>query len=139
MSTLNCVVGQIISAMPIMPLNALDILPEWCTGLGRKHRCSIKKVMRNHYRVDPKSDKRALHTSSQSGKCIYLWNKPPQRASLFNSVVKAKDVQPLPITDWSKGRSYEQRIEVNNRSENRCEHCGEISPTCFCSSSQSVR
>lgn len=97
--------------------------------LGRKHRCSIKKVMRNHYGIDPKSGKRALHTSSQSGKCIYLWNKPPQRASLFNSVVKAKDVQPLPITDWSKGRSYEQRIEVNNRSENRCEHCGEISPT----------
>ncbi len=97
--------------------------------LGRKHRCSIKKVMLHHYGVDPKSGKRALHTSSQAGKCTYLWNKPPQRASLFNSVVKAKDVQPLPITAWAFGRSYEQRMEVYNRSENRCEHCGQISPT----------
>ncbi len=97
--------------------------------LGRKHRCSIKKVMRNHYGVDPKSGKRALHTSSQAGKCTYLWNKPPRRASLFNSVVKAKDVQPLPITAWAFGRSYEQRMEVYNRSEKCCEHCGKISPT----------
>lgn len=97
--------------------------------LGRKHRCSIKKVMRNHYGVDPKSGKRALYTSSEEGKYVYIWNKPPQRCSLFNSVVNAKDVQPLPITGWAKGRSYEQRMEVHNRNQNRCEHCGKISST----------
>ncbi len=86
-------------------------------------------MMRNHYGVDPKSGKRALYTRNQAGKCTYLWNKPPQRCSLFTRVVKAKDVQALPITAWACGRSYEQRMEVYNRSEKRCEHCGKISLT----------
>jgi hypothetical protein len=97
--------------------------------LGRKYRCSIKKVMRNHYGVDPTSGKRALYTSTQAGKCLYIWNKPPRRCSLFNNVVQAKDVQPLPMTSWASGRSYAQRMEVYNRSEQHCEHCGNISST----------
>jgi len=39
-------------------------------------------------------------------------------------VVKAKDVEPLPIMAWAEGRSYEQRMEITNRSEQRFEHCG---------------
>jgi group II intron reverse transcriptase/maturase len=99
----------------------------WLTAhyLGRKHRCSIKRLMRTHYGVDPASGKRALYTTGREGKRVYLWNKPPLRSSLFSGVVGAKDVQPLPSTSWAGGHSYEQRVQVYNRSDHACEHCGQ--------------
>jgi group II intron reverse transcriptase/maturase len=95
--------------------------------LGRKHRRSIKKVMQTAYGVDPANGKRALYTD-KGGKRVFLWNKPPQRRSVFSKKVGAKDIQPLPIAGWSDGHSYEQRMEVRNRSEQQCEHCGQLSP-----------
>jgi group II intron reverse transcriptase/maturase len=97
----------------------------WLTAhyLGRKHRCSIKRVMRSSYGVDPASNKRALYTN-RGGKRVYLWNKPPPWQSLFQARVEAKDVQPLPIASWMTGHSYEQRVEAHARAEYRCEHCG---------------
>ena len=53
-------------------------------SLGRNHRRSIQQSMRIAYGVDPASHKRALDTS-QGGKRVYLWNKPPQRGSLFST------------------------------------------------------
>jgi group II intron reverse transcriptase/maturase len=97
-------------------------------ALGRKHRCSIQRVMRTHYGVDPTTGKQALYTMTPGGKRVYLWNKPPQRRSLFSGVVGAKDVQPLPLTSWAGGHSYEQRMEVSQRAAQRCEHCGTTSP-----------
>jgi group II intron reverse transcriptase/maturase len=97
----------------------------WLTAhyLGRKRRCSIKRVMRTAYGVDPASRKRALFTD-KGGKRVYLWNKPPPRGVLLSAGVEAKDVQPLPLTSWATGHSYEQRLEVHARSQSRCEHCG---------------
>jgi Reverse transcriptase (RNA-dependent DNA polymerase)/Group II intron, maturase-specific domain len=95
--------------------------------LGRKHRRSIKKMMRTNYGIDPASGKRALYTD-KGGNRVFLWNRPPQRSSVFSRVVGAKDIQPLPITGWSDGHSYEQRMEACNRSEQHCEHCGQLSP-----------
>jgi group II intron reverse transcriptase/maturase len=102
----------------------------WLTAhyLGRKHRCSIKRLMRTRYRVDPASGKRALYTTGFEGKRVYIWNKPPPRRSLFSGGVGAKDAQPLPITSWAKGHSYEQRVKGGSRSEQRCEHCGTLTP-----------
>ena len=97
--------------------------------LGRKHRRSIKRMMRTAYGVDPTSGKQALYTTGDNGKRVFMWNQPPKRCSVFSQVVKAKDVEPLPITGWAEGRSYEQRMEVTNRSEQRCEHCGAPSET----------
>lgn len=93
--------------------------------LGRQHRCSIKQIMRTAYGVDPASRKRALYTS-QGGKRVYLWNKPPPRGSLFRLGVDAKDVQPLPLTSWAAGRSYAQRVEVTRRAHHRCEGCDTV-------------
>ena len=97
----------------------------WLTAhyLGRKHRCSLRRVMRNAYGVDPSSGKRALYTN-RGGKRVYLWNKPPPWQSLFRARVEAKDVQPLPMASWTTGHSYEQRQEAHARAEHRCEHCG---------------
>ena len=39
-----------------------------------------------------------------------------------------RDVQPLPLTSWAGGHSYEQRMEVCQRSAQRCEQCGTTSP-----------
>jgi len=98
----------------------------WLTAhyLGRKHRCSIKKVMRIRYGRDPKSGKKALYTTNNTGKRLFLWNKPPKWRSLLNPTVQAKDVQPLPINSWAGGHSYEQRMEAQHRAEGHCEHCG---------------
>ncbi len=101
----------------------------WLTAhyLGRKHRRSIKQMMRTRYGRDPKSGRQALYTIRDTGKRLYIWNKPPPWRSLLSPVVQAKDVQPLPITGWTTGRSYEQREEVRHRSP-CCEQCGNASP-----------
>jgi len=105
----------------------------WLTAhyLGRKHRCSIKKVMRLRYGRDPKSGKKALYTTNDTGKRVFLWNKPPKWRSLLNPTVQAKDVQPLPITSWAGGHSYEQQVEAQHRAEGRCEHCGQAADKLF--------
>jgi RNA-directed DNA polymerase len=97
----------------------------WLTAhyLGRKQRCSLKRVRRKAYGVDPATGKRALYTT-RGGKRVYLWNKPPPWQSLFRARVEAKDVQPLPIASWTTGHSYEQRVEAHARAQYRCEHCG---------------
>ena len=102
----------------------------WLTAhyLGRKHRCSIKRVMHTRYGRDPKSGKQALFTLNGTGKRVYIWNKPPHWCSLLNPVVHAKEVQPVLITSWAGGHSYEQREEVRHRAEQRCEQCGSLSP-----------
>ena len=101
----------------------------WLTAhyLGRKHRRSIKRVMRMRYGIDPKSKRRALYTINDTGKRVFIWNKPPPWQSLLNPTVQAKDVQPLPMTSWSKGHSYEQREEALHRAAYRCEQCGATS------------
>jgi hypothetical protein len=105
----------------------------WLTAhyLGRKHRCSIKKVMRIRYGRDPKSGKKALYTTNDTGKRLFLWNKPPKWRSLLNPTVQAKDVQPLPITSWAGGHSDEQRVEAQHRAEGHCEHCGTAADKLF--------
>jgi group II intron reverse transcriptase/maturase len=98
----------------------------WLTAhyLGRKHRCSIKRMMRTRYGRDPKSKKLALYTTNQTGKRVFIWNKPPKWQSVLSPTVQAKDVQPLPMTNWSEGHSYEQREEALHRAGYRCEQCG---------------
>jgi group II intron reverse transcriptase/maturase len=96
--------------------------------LGRKHRSSIKKLMRTHYTRDPASGKQALYITSPKGKRVFIWNKPPGRQSVYSRVVQAKDVQPLPLDSWVEGHSYEQRQDLQTRFKQGCQHCGKSSP-----------
>jgi hypothetical protein len=93
----------------------------WLTAhyLGRKHRCSIKRLMRARYGVDRASGKRALYTTGNAGKRVYLWNKPPPRSSLLRGVVGAKDVQPLPMTSWAKGHSFQRHPSLQEGGRHR--------------------
>ena len=98
----------------------------WLTAhfLGRKHRCSIKKMMRLHYGTDPQTGKRALYITRPNDKRLFIWNKPPQRRSVLTGQVYARDVQPVTMTSWAGGYSYEQRLDLQHQSQNRCQKCG---------------
>jgi hypothetical protein len=65
----------------------------WLTAhfLGRKRRCSVKRILHLQYARDPKSGKKALYTTNDEGKRVFLWNKPPKWRSLLNAVVQAND------------------------------------------------
>jgi len=95
--------------------------------LGRKHRCSIKRLMRSHYGVDPKSGKKALYITAGNGQRVFFWNKPPHRRSVFSATVQATDTQPLPLTSWAEGRSYAQRQVLSAETDQCCQSCGQAS------------
>ena len=98
----------------------------WLTThyLGRKHRCSIKKLMRTCYGVDPKTGTRALYINRTDGKRLFIWNKPSQRRSILTGRVYARDTHPVTMTSWAGGHSYQQRLELIERSDGHCQHCG---------------
>src|SRR5713226_5995905 len=93
--------------------------------LGRKHRRSIKRLMRTHYGIDPQSGKRALSITDSNRKRVFFWNKPPRRQSVFSPAVSAKDSQPLPLTSWAEGRSFERRQALFSETNGRCQSCGQ--------------
>jgi RNA-directed DNA polymerase len=92
--------------------------------LGRKHRRSIKKMMRTHYGVDPKTGRRALYTTRPDGKHLSIWHTYPRQQSVLTKQVYAGDIQPVTMTSWAGGRSYEQRLALRERVGNRCQQCG---------------
>jgi RNA-directed DNA polymerase len=102
----------------------------WLTAhyLGRIHRCSIKKIMRSHYGVDPKTGRRALYIIRPDGKSLFIWNKPPQRRSVLSRQVYAHNICPVMMTAWAGGHSYEQRLALREQHNDHCQNCGEESP-----------
>ena len=80
--------------------------------------------MRTHYGVDPKSGKKALYVTGSRGRRVFIWNKPPPWCSVLSKVVKAKDIQPLPLMSWAQGRSYEQRQGLYATKGRQCQRCG---------------
>jgi group II intron reverse transcriptase/maturase len=101
----------------------------WLTAhyLGRKHRSSIKKMMRTHYGVDSRTGKRALYIARPNGKRLFIWNKPPRWKSVLSGQVSARDIRPVTMTAWAAGHSYQQRLELREWCQNRCQHCDKAS------------
>jgi group II intron reverse transcriptase/maturase len=102
----------------------------WLTAhyLGRKHRCSIKEVMRTHYGVDPKTKKQALYVTQPDGSHLFIWNKYPQWRSILTGNVYAHDIKPIIMTSWASGHSYQQRVNLLHQHDKHCEECGHSSP-----------
>lgn len=92
--------------------------------LGRKHRKSIKQLMSNHYGTDPITGKRALYISKPNGEKLFIFNRPPKRCSILSAQVSAKDTQPVIMTSWAGGHSYEQRQKLQHQFANHCQQCG---------------
>jgi RNA-directed DNA polymerase len=101
----------------------------WLTAhyLGRKHRVSIKKLMRKHYGKDQKTGKRCLYIIRPNGKRLSIWHDPPKWRSVLTGQPYAQDIQPIVMTSWAGGHSYEQRQQLHASFDNRCQNCGKES------------
>lgn len=98
----------------------------WLTAhyLGRQQRCSIKKIMRNHYARDPQTGHQALYITLPDGRRLFLWNKRPAWRSVLSSQLNVQDQQPLVRTAWARGHSHEQRLALLQQHQHRCDDCG---------------
>lgn len=117
----------------------LSMVIYWCTAhyLGKRHRCSIAKIMKNHYARDPKTGCVGLYVQNP-GKPIrlenryYVWHKTPSRLSLgISSSYYVNDEQPNLVTSWATGHSRQQRMETRSRAKMCCESCGMSGVTLF--------
>lgn len=113
--------------------------------LGKKHRHSLRKVLRRHYARDPKTGCKALFVHKPDGKKgndnrYFLWHKRPQRLSVLAwdaaSVIAEK---PLLNTSWATGHSLSRRAEALEASQNRCEGCGRSDGPLFLHHSNRLR
>jgi group II intron reverse transcriptase/maturase len=97
--------------------------------LGKRHRRSIAKVMKDHYARDPKTGCLGLyvHTPTQSQTTqnrYFLWHKTPTRLGLGTSAAyQVLDEQPYIDRGWAKGRSLHKKLETKTRAKQACEHC----------------
>ena len=100
----------------------------WLTAhyLGKKHKESIRKLMRIHYGVDPRTGYRALYVTQPDGKRLFIWNRAPSQRSVLSGQVNAQDTRPLIRYAWARGHSYEQKLRLQEQHGNRCQHCGKV-------------
>jgi hypothetical protein len=105
--------------------------------LGKRHRRSIAKVMKDHYARDPKTSCLGLYIPKpgkpQSAENRYfIWHKTPPRLQ-FNtdSVYFVDDRQPYLNREWAKGRSLQKKLETRAKAEMRCEQCGASGVTLY--------
>jgi len=105
--------------------------------LGKRHRRSIAKVMKDHYARDPKTGCKGLFVY-RPGKPpttenrYFIWHKTlPRRqlGSAWNEEVQ--DTQPYIDRGWAKGRSQHKKAETRERADRKCEHCGTSGVTLY--------
>jgi hypothetical protein len=98
--------------------------------LGKKHRCSIAKVMRKHYGRDPKTGCKALFVykpgKPPSPETRYsIWHKTPRRLTFASFGLGAvQDRQAYVDTGWAKGHSLHRRLETRASAGDMCQGCG---------------
>lgn len=98
--------------------------------LGKRHRRSIAKVMKDHYARDPKTGCLGLYihppAKPQTPENRYfLWHKTPTRLGLGTSAAyQVLDEQPYIDRGWAKGRSLHKKVETRAKAKQGCQHCG---------------
>jgi group II intron reverse transcriptase/maturase len=105
--------------------------------LGKRHRRSIAKVMKDHYARDPKTGCKGLYIH-RPGKPptkenrYFIWHKTLPRRSLGLAWIdEVQDTQPYIDRGWAQGRSQHKKAETRERAERKCEHCGASGVTLF--------
>ena len=98
--------------------------------LGKKHRQSLRKIMRRHYKTHPRTGCKTLSIlnpgakSGSESRC-YLWHKRPKRLSLYVRETQAvQDTKPNLITSWATGHSRSRRLETLAAAAGACQGCG---------------
>lgn len=98
--------------------------------LGKRHRRSIAKVMKDHYARDPKTGCLGLYANTpakpQSPENRYfVWHKTPTRLGFdAHSSHAVQDEQPYIDNGWAKGRSLHKKVETRAKAKQACERCG---------------
>jgi group II intron reverse transcriptase/maturase len=99
--------------------------------LGKKHRKSLRKIMRRHYTRDPRTNCKALFVQKPGAKTgtpsrYFVWHKRPQRLSLFaREAATVQLVKPHLNTSWATGHSLTQRAEARAAAQEICQSCGQ--------------
>lgn len=104
----------------------------WLTAhyLGKKHRLSIRKIMRRHYARDPRSGCNMLFvqkpdSSKDERGRYYIWHKRPQRLSVYAwEAAQVQHVKPRLNTGWATGHSFTQRLQTKAVAQDACQSCG---------------
>ncbi len=103
----------------------------WQTAhyLGKRHRQSMRTIMRRHYARDSKTGNKALFVQ-KPGKTgdqarYFLWHKRPKRLPVIaNEAREVQDALPYHNTNWATGHSLTQRLEAKARAKGVCQGCG---------------
>jgi group II intron reverse transcriptase/maturase len=104
----------------------------WKTAhyLGKRHRQSLRKVMRRHYARDPRTGSKALFVHQPGEKPgdqarYFLWHKRPQRLPVIAYEARmVQDTQPRHNTNWATGHSLARRLEAKAVTGGICQKCG---------------
>jgi group II intron reverse transcriptase/maturase len=113
----------------------LSLVIFWRTAhyLAKKHRCSIAKIMCQHYERSPTTGCKALFiykpdkTPSPETR-YFIWHKTPKRLSLAaKTATRVEDKQAYINTNWAKGRSQHKRLETKAAAKDTCQSCGTTS------------
>jgi group II intron reverse transcriptase/maturase len=110
----------------------LSMVIYWLTAhyLSTRRRCSIAKMMKNHYTRDPKTGNLGLYIhlpgkSPTPENRYFIWHKMPPRLWLAsNPAYYVQDKHPYLDTDWAAGRSHHKKLETRAKIGLRCERCG---------------
>ena len=98
--------------------------------LGKKHRQSLRKVMRRHYTRDPRTGCKALFVQMPdegkgSSSRYFIWHKRPQRLLLVaKEAARVESVKSRLNTSWATGHSLTRRAEARAEAHETCQGCG---------------
>jgi RNA-directed DNA polymerase len=98
--------------------------------LGKKHRKSLRKIMRSHYTRDPRTHCKALFVQKPGTKKgtlsrYFIWHKRPQRLSLYaREAAIVQLVKPHLNTGWATGHSLTQQVDAQVVAQGACQGCG---------------
>ena len=98
--------------------------------LGKKHKCSIAKIMRKQYDRSSKTGCRALFTYKPGKPATpenryFIWHKTLRRLSLASvKTYNIQDQQAYIDTGWAEGHSRHKRLETREVANNQCQCCG---------------
>ena len=117
----------------------LSMVIYWRTAhyLGKKHKCSIAKIMRKQYSRSPKTGCVALFTYKPGKPATpenryFIWHKTLRRLSLASvSSYDTQDIQAYVDTGWARGHSLHKRNETRELADNQCQHCGTVNDELF--------
>ena len=98
--------------------------------LGKRHKRSIAKVMKDHYARDSKTGCKGLYIYSPDKPRIpenryFIWHKTLTRRQLGCPWAdEVQDTQPYLNQGWVSGRSQQKKLETQAKANRCCECCG---------------